>query len=96
LKTKFCPPNELPKTTCFTDASKSSTCFSHDASTCSTKVLGLGFGLSIIGVSQPFGILKTSYACVIKSIKVTFAPTLIYGMAYGIGLKITNDYNSST
>lgn len=47
-----------------------------------------------MSLSTPFGILKTLDACVIKSIKVTFAPTLIYGMAYGIGLRVTYNSNS--
>jgi len=48
-----------------------------------------------VSFSTIYGVLKTSKACVIMLINVTFAPTPIFGIANGTSLGVTSSSNSS-
>jgi len=96
LKTRFCPQNQSLKTTCFTLVIKSSTSCSHVVLIGSTKGTSLNPSLSSTSVSFNIisRILKTSEACLIMSIKVTFAP--IFGIINETSLGVTSHSNPST
>ncbi len=66
--------------------------------TSSAKETNRDFGLSAIGVSFSivFGVLKTSKARVILSIKVTSVPIPIFSITNGISFGVTSSSNVFT
>jgi hypothetical protein len=58
----------------------------------STKRISRGPGLVVIGVTFNIisRVLKTSKACVTRSIMVTFVPTPISSITYGTRLRVTS------
>jgi hypothetical protein len=98
LKTKFRPWNQSPRTTYCTHVAKPSKSFSPIVLTSSTKGIYLDLGHSTTSVSfnTISKVLKTSKACVIVLIKMTFTLITIFGIINGIGLGIIDSSNSFT